>query len=96
MGTLGQALARLETASARRHLRPTGDRPRTDLPQGHHLIPQIRHIVVLMMENHSFDQYLGTLGRGDGLPVGGTGVPMSTNRGGDGRVVRAHRMAATT
>jgi phospholipase C len=30
------------------------------------MLPQIKHIVVLMMENHSFDNYLGTLGRGRG------------------------------
>ena len=28
------------------------------------MLPQINHILVLMMENHSFDNYLGTLGRG--------------------------------
>ena len=38
--------------------------------------PQIKHIVVLMMENHSYDNYLGTLaGRGDGLPVDASGTP---------------------
>src|ERR1700749_4276671 len=48
-----------------------GERPRPDLPEGTDLLPQIRHIVVLMMENHSYDNYLGTLkGRGDGLPDG--------------------------
>ena len=47
------------------------ERPRPDLPAGADLIPQIKHIVVLMMENHSYDNYLGTLpGRGDGLPTG--------------------------
>ena len=87
---------RLEAAAARRHLHPTGPRPRPDLPEGHHLIPQIRHIVVLMMENHSFDQHLGTLGRGDGLPVDETGAPTSTNPASNGRTVKAHRMAGTT
>ena len=96
MGAVGRVLERLEVASARRHLRPTGPPPRPDLPVGHHLLPQIRHIVVLMMENHSFDQHLGTLGRGDGLPVDETGAPSSTNPAGDGRQVRAHRMASTT
>ena len=38
-----------------------GERPRPDLPAGADLIPQIKHIVVLMMENHSYDNYLGTL-----------------------------------
>jgi len=50
---------------------PTNDTgrplPHPDLPSGADTIPKIRHIVVLMMENHSFDNYLGDLGRGDGL-----------------------------
>lgn len=95
MRALHRALGRLEVASARRHLRPHGARPEPDLPAGHHLLPQIRHIVVLMMENHSFDQHLGTLGRGDGFPVDGTGAPSPTNPAADGRLVRAHRMATT-
>ena len=36
-------------------------------PEGTDTIPQIEHIVVLMMENHSYDDYLGMLGRGDGF-----------------------------
>ena len=51
----------------RRHLRP-GDRPDPSRPAGTDMLPQVKHIVVLMMENHSFDNYLGTLGRGDGFP----------------------------
>ena len=47
----------------RRHAWP-GDRPDASRPAGTDLLPQIKHIVVLMMENHSFDNYLGTLGRG--------------------------------
>jgi phospholipase C len=43
-------------------------RPRPDVPPGTDLLPQIRHIVVLMMENHSYDNYLGMLAdRGEGL-----------------------------
>jgi phospholipase C len=43
--------------------------PRPDLPEGTDLLPQIRHIVILMMENHSYDNYFGMLaGRGEGLP----------------------------
>ena len=42
-----------------------GERPAPDRPAGTDLIPQIKHIVVLMMENHSYDNYLGMLaGRG--------------------------------
>ena len=36
-------------------------------PEGEDMIPQIDHIVVAMMENHSYDNYLGVLGRGDGF-----------------------------
>ena len=36
-----------------------GDRPDPSLPAGTDMLPQIKHVVVLMMENHSFDNYLG-------------------------------------
>ena len=49
-----------------RRYRP-GDRPDSSRPAGTDMLPQIKHIVVLMMENHSFDSYLGTLGRGEGF-----------------------------
>ena len=42
-------------------------------------MPKIEHIVVLMMENHSFDDHLGTLGRGDGLTLDATGKPLNYN-----------------
>jgi phospholipase C len=52
---------------SRRSPLPPGERPRPDLPEGTDLVPRIKHIVVLMMENHSYDNYLGALsGRGDG------------------------------
>ena len=70
-----------------------GERPRPDLPEGHDLMPDIKHIVVLMMENHSYDNYLGTLGdRGDGLPDG----VRAANRRGDGSAVKPHHLTATT
>jgi phospholipase C len=63
-------LERLEKREiARRAPRPAGERPRPGLPAGTDLLPEIKHIVVLMMENHSYDNYLGMLaGRGEGLP----------------------------
>src|ERR1700751_3967319 len=58
-----------------------GERPRPDLPPGTDLIPQIKHIVVLMMENHSYDNYLGMMtGRGDGLPLTENGTPYVVNK----------------
>ena len=53
-----------------------GPPPEPSLPAGTDLLPQIKHIVVLMMENHSYDNYLGMLrGRGDGFPLGADGRP---------------------
>ncbi|MGH9069216.1 MAG: alkaline phosphatase family protein [Acidimicrobiales bacterium] len=84
------AVARLEARIPRRReqLDPA-TRPRPDLPVGTDLLPRIRHIVVLMMENHSFDNYLGMLGRGDGL----TGA--ESNPGPDGEPVAVHHLTST-
>jgi phospholipase C len=61
----------------RRSPTPSGERPRPDLAPGTDLVPQIKHIVVLMMENHSYDNYLGMLAaRGEGLSfIPNGGVP---------------------
>src|SRR5580704_3812724 len=73
-----------------------GTRPRPTLPPGIDLIPQIRHIVVLMMENHSYDNYLGMLrGRGDGFPLGADGQPDVCNPDAEGQPVRAHHLTST-
>jgi len=73
-----------------------GPLPRPDRPAGTDLLPQIRHIVVLMMENHSYDNYLGMLpGRGDGFPLGPDGRPEVSNTGMDGEVIRAFPRPAT-
>jgi phospholipase C len=60
---------RLERREIRhRAPKPSGERPRPDLPAGTDLVPEIKHVIVLMQENHSYDNYLGTLtGRGDGF-----------------------------
>ncbi|HXY94292.1 MAG TPA: alkaline phosphatase family protein [Acidimicrobiia bacterium] len=62
------------------------------MPAGTDSIPEIEHIVVVMMENHSFDNYFGTLGRGDGFPVDRRGRPIAANPDGAGTVVHAFRM----
>jgi phospholipase C len=72
-----------------------GSRPRADVPEGTDLLPDIRHIVVLMMENHSYDNYLGTLDRGEGLPRGPDGQPAAGNPRQDGSTVPAHHLAST-
>src|ERR1700689_919261 len=58
-------------------LRQPGSLPFPNLPRGTDTIPQIEHIVVLMMENHSFDNRLGMLRRwgADGLRLGRGGGP---------------------
>src|SRR5215467_3921435 len=78
-----------------RHARP-GDRPDPSRPAGTDMLPQIKHIVVLMMENHSFDNYLGTLGRGEGFPLGDDGTPDAENPDSAGTMIRARHAASTT
>ena len=76
--------------------RQPGPLPVPSVPAGSDLLPQIRHIVVLMMENHSYDNYLGMLnGRGEGFPLGPDGKPEAANRDAGGELVRAHHQPST-
>jgi phospholipase C len=59
------------------------------------VLPEIQHVVVLMMENHSFDNLFGMLGRGDGFRLGRNGVPTATNPYADGRKQHAFHMPTT-
>ena len=73
-----------------------GQRPDPSQPAGTDRLPQIKHIVVLMMENHSFDNYLGTLaGRGEGFTLGDDGQPAAENPDASGHAVRAHHLTST-
>ena len=76
------------------HQRP-GDRPDPTRAAGTDMLPQIKHIVVLMMENHSFDNYLGTLGRGEGFPLGDDRAPDAKNPDSAGNMIRAHHASST-
>ena len=38
---------------------PPGSRPFPRIPEGTDMMPEIEHVVVLMMENHSYDSYFG-------------------------------------
>jgi phospholipase C len=67
--TLERRLARRDL---RRQARPQLQPPDPSLPIGHDTIPEISHVVVLMMENHSYDSYLGMLGITDGRGCGFT------------------------
>src|SRR5260221_9767290 len=63
----------IEAAAARRRLARRGvspdARPQPTMRTGSDCLPQIQLIVILMMENHSYDNYLGIMaGRGGGLP----------------------------
>jgi phospholipase C len=76
--------------------------PAPALPAGTDTIPEIEHVVVLMLENHSYDNILGMLGRGpgqqargDGFTLARDGLPTATNPYPDGQLQRAFRMPTT-
>ncbi|HEY2507357.1 MAG TPA: alkaline phosphatase family protein [Streptosporangiaceae bacterium] len=105
-------LTRVEAAAARRRLRrvqrarPPAERravPAVERPAvppaapGTDGLPQIKHIVILMQENHSYDNYLGMLaGRGDGFTLDADGRPTETNPAGDGSVVPLWHIGKTS
>jgi phospholipase C len=73
-------------------VRRPGSRPNPTLPEGTDTIPKIEHIVVVMMENHSFDDHLGMLGRGDGFKLDAKGLPLDANPMPDGKLLRSFHM----
>ncbi len=80
-----------------RPLRQPGSLPYPHLPAGTDTIPQIEHVVVLMMENHSYDNRLGMLFRrgADGFRIGRNGLPTAANPYPDGQIQHAFRMPTT-
>src|ERR1700737_3426088 len=70
-------------------IRQPGSRPRPDLAAGTDVFPGIQHVVVLMMENHSFDNYFGVLGRGDGFTLGPDRSPLNTTADSGGGATKA-------
>jgi phospholipase C len=106
-GTAGLALAgplaasSSDGATARRERRAwlssaaigqPGSLPNPAVPPGTESIPEIKNIVMVMMENHSFDNMLGMLGRGDGFPLGHDGLPTAALPDGKGGLVHAFHM----
>jgi phospholipase C len=77
--------------------RPPGSLPYPKLPAGTDTIPQVEHIVVLMMENHSYDNRHGMLFRpgADGFRIGRNGLPTAANPYPNGQVQHAFRMPTT-
>ncbi len=92
VGVGGWHAASAPAAPAR--LRAPGSRPYPDHPAGKNMIPQIEHIVVLMMENHSYDNKLGMLNRAgaDGFTIGKDGQPNAVNPYPNGDLQHAFRM----
>jgi phospholipase C len=94
-GAIATTAGAAPAGTTSRHLPPRsqwrhpGTRPYPKLPEGTDTLPEIDHIVVVMQENHSFDNYLGTLGRGDGLTLDSKGRPTNTNPDPTGAYVRS-------
>ena len=78
-------------------LRKPGSRPYPKLPVGTDTIPQIEHIVIVMMENHSYDNRLGMLRRpgADGFRLNSRGQPTATNPYANGAIQHAFHMPTT-
>ena len=74
--------------------RRAGQRPFPHKPAGTDMLPQFRHIVVVMMENHSFDNYFGMLGRGDGFHLDSNGHPTNSNPDASGKEVRVYHASS--
>jgi phospholipase C len=98
LGSQREALRVLD----RTRMRLPDSLPNAALPAGTDTMPQIEHVVVLMLENHSYDNVLGMLGRepggrprGDGFTLAADGLPDATNPYADGRLQRAFRMPTT-
>jgi phospholipase C len=95
VAAVGPALGGVRSAAAAAEQASAGTRPFPRLPEGTDTLPRIEHIVVLMMENHSFDCYFGMLGRGDGYRLGRDGHPLNSCPGPDGKPVRAYHSPST-
>jgi phospholipase C len=92
----------MTSPAAGRSARAPGERPFPDRPEGTDTLPQVEHILVLMMENHTYDNWLGMLGRGlgqqqrgDGFTLGPGGEPTAANPTPDGQIQHAFRMPTT-
>src|SRR6185369_10038737 len=69
-----------------------GSRPFRNLPEGTDTLPQIEHVVIVMMENHSFDNYFGMLDPSVGFALDAMGQPTASCPDGMGHHIRAFHM----
>lgn len=79
-------------AATRSVVRQPGSLPFPRRPPGTDQLPKIEHIIIVMMENHSYDSYLGMLGRGDGFRLGPGGRPVHSNPEANGDLVHSFAM----
>jgi len=77
-------------------VRAPGSRPFPRRPEGAHSIQAVEHVLIVMMENHSFDNVLGMLPHRfpsragvDGLPVNSAGMQLAVNNDAQNQPVRA-------
>ncbi|KAG6808773.1 hypothetical protein H0H92_002959 [Tricholoma furcatifolium] len=94
-GQSDDAIAAALLALGRDELRQPGTLPFPELPEGTDTLPEIEHIVFLMMENHSFDNFLGMVGRGDGLTKDSNSRVTNTNPYANGTIQHAFSMPNT-
>lgn len=82
-------------ALGRTELREPRSLPFPDEPEGKDMLPGIDHIIMLMLENHSFDNIIGMLGRGDGFQLNSTGYPCHSNPYINGTLQNAYHLPTT-
>jgi phospholipase C len=84
-------------ATRRPRPRTPGSLPYPRLAPGTDTVPHIKHIVVLMMGNHSYDNHLGMLRRSgaDGFTLGPGGKPTAQSPYAGGEIQQAFRMPTT-
>jgi phospholipase C len=94
-GQSDESVAAALRALGRETLRQPGTLPFPDLPPGTDTLPGIDHIIFLMLENHSYDNILGMLNRGDGLTKGPSGEVLDSNPYANGSIQHAFPMPNT-
>jgi phospholipase C len=99
--SIGKGESAMASPAAPQSTRNAGSLPFPDIPVGtaNEQMP-FDHLVVVMMENHSFDNLLGGLSRTrsdvDGLSFDSAGNATNTNPSSDGGLITAHALRDTS